>query len=93
MAKPKSDLPPVAEIRALADTAGRLALHVIPGARQTGLEIVDGCLIARVRARPEDGKATAAVLKLLAQALGIAPSRLHLLRGATSRQKLVQLGD
>ena len=32
-----------------------------------------------------------AVLKLLAAALDMAPSRLTLLRGATSREKLIQL--
>ena len=45
----------------------------------------------KVRAKPQDGAANAAVLGLLAKALGTAPSRLHLLRGATSREKLVQL--
>lgn len=92
MAKPQADLPPAEAIRALADAAGRLAVRVTPGARSEGLEIAAGRLLARVRARPEDGKATAAVLDLLARALGIAPSRLSLLRGATSREKLVQLG-
>ena len=46
---------------------------------------------ARVRAVPEDGKANAAVVKLLAKALGVAKSRLVLLRGATSRDKLFRL--
>ncbi len=91
MARPKAELPPAAAIRALADGQGRLALRVTPGARSEGLEIADGRLLARVRAKPEDGKATAAVLDLLAAALAVAPSRLHLLRGATSREKLVQL--
>lgn len=91
LAKPKTDLPLAAAIRALADGEGRLAVRVTPGARSEGLEIADGRLLAKVRARPEDGKATAAVLDLLARALDTAPSRLSLLRGATSREKLVQL--
>lgn len=45
----------------------------------------------KVRAKPQDGAANDAVLALLAQALGIATSRLRLLRGATSREKLVQI--
>lgn len=53
--------------------------------------MLDGRLLAKVRAKPEDGKATAAVLDLLARGLEIAPSRLSLLRGATSREKLFQL--
>lgn len=91
MAKPRAEFPPAAAIHALADGEGRLAVRVTPGARSEGLEIAEGRLLAKVRAKPEDGKATAAMLDLLARALGIAPSRLSLLRGATSREKLVQL--
>ena len=40
---------------------------------------------------PEDGKATAAVIKLLAKSLGVAKSRLTLVRGATSRDKVFRL--
>ena len=86
MARPKPDLPDAAAIRALADAEGRLALRVTPGARVESLEIVDGRLLAKVRVKPEDGKATDAVLALLAQGLGVGVSRLRLLRGATSRE-------
>jgi uncharacterized protein YggU (UPF0235/DUF167 family) len=87
----KTELPPPEAIRALADGQGRLAVRVTPGARQESLEVVDGRLLAKVRARPEDGKANAAVLALVAAGLGIAPSRLRLLRGATSREKVLGL--
>ena len=87
MARPKALVPPADAVRALLDGEGRLALRVTPGARIEGLELVEGRLLAKVRARPEDGKANAAVLALLAQALDIAPSRIELLRGATSREK------
>lgn len=92
MARPKSDLPPADAVRALADGEGRLAVRVTPGARVEALEIAGGQLVAKVRAKPEDGKANAAVLALLAAALGLAPSRLELLRGATSREKLFRIG-
>jgi len=78
-------------IRALADGEGRLALRVTPGARTEGIAIVESRVIVKVRAKPHDGAANEAVLALLAQALGEATSRLHLLRGATGRDKLVQL--
>jgi len=91
MAKPKPEFPPAEAIRALADAEGRLAVRVTPGARVELLEIMDGRLLAKVRVKPEDGKANAAVLQLLADALGVATSRLRLLRGATSREKQVQL--
>ena len=92
VAKRRADLPPAEAIRALADTEGRLAVRVTPGARIEGLEIAGGRLLAKVRAKPEDGKANGAVLDLLARGLGIARSRLSLLRGATSREKVFQLG-
>ena len=75
----------------MADAKGRLALRVTPGARIEGIELGEGRVLVKVRARPQDGAANAAVLALLAEALGTAPSRLHLLRGATGREKLVQL--
>lgn len=92
MARPKAELPPVETVRALIDGEGRLAVRVTPGARVEALEIAGGRLLAKVRAKPEDGKANDAVLALLATALGLAPSRLELLRGATSREKLFRIG-
>jgi hypothetical protein len=42
---------------------------------------------------PEDGKATAAVIKLLSKAIGVPKSKLKLLRGATSKRKFFQIED
>jgi uncharacterized protein YggU (UPF0235/DUF167 family) len=64
---------------------------VTPGARTEGVAIVAGKVAVKVRAKPQDGAANDAVIALLAKALSTAPSRLTLLRGATSREKLVQL--
>lgn len=91
MARPRADFPPPEAICALADPQGRLALRVTPGARVQGIEIADGRVLVKIRAKPQDGQANAAVLEFLADALGIAPSRLRLLRGATGREKLVQI--
>ncbi|MBC2664521.1 DUF167 domain-containing protein [Novosphingobium flavum] len=91
MARPRADLPPAEAIRAVIDGEGRLAVRVTPGAKSEGLELVGGRLLAKVRAKPEDGKATEAVRTLLAAALELAPSRLDLLRGATSREKLFRV--
>lgn len=93
MARPKTDYPSAAAIRALADDAGRLALRVTPGARVESIEIGANKLLVKLRAKPTDGQANAALITLLAKALDCAPSQLELLRGATSREKLVQLGD
>jgi uncharacterized protein YggU (UPF0235/DUF167 family) len=91
VARPKPDFPPAGAIRALADAEGRLALRVTPGARTEGIEIVQARALVKVRARPQDGAANEAVLALLGEALGVATSRLRMLRGATARDKLVLL--
>lgn len=91
MARPKTELPPAEAILALADEAGRLAVKVTPGSRSEALEIVEGKLLARIRAQPEDGKANAALIELIAHVLVLAPSRVRLLRGATSREKMLQI--
>lgn len=91
MAKPKPDFPPAEAILALADGEGRLVLRVTPGARSEGIELGEDRVLVKVRAKPQGGEANAAVLALLAQALEEATSRLRLLRGATGRDKQVQL--
>ncbi len=91
MARPKPDFPPAESIRALADAEGRLVLRVTPGARVETVELGEGLVQIKVRAKPEGGKANDAVLELLARALGVATSRLQLLRGATGRDKQVQI--
>lgn len=49
----------------------------------------DGELLVRVRAAAADGAANAALLRTIAAAADVAPSRLQLVRGATSRTKII----
>ena len=91
MPRPKPDLPSADAIFKLVDGQGRLALRVTPGARSAGIQVDDGRVLVKVRAKPQDGAANEAVLAMLAKALDIAPSQLELLRGAASRDKLVQI--
>lgn len=67
------------------------AVRVTPGARSEGIEIAEGRVLVKVRAKPEDGKATAGVIALVARALEVAPSKVEMLRGATSREKLLRI--
>ncbi|MFG1359231.1 DUF167 family protein [Xanthobacter tagetidis DSM 11602] len=51
-------------------------------------------LKVRVRAAPEDGAATKAVIKVVAQAAGVAAARVSLASGATARVKVLRIeGD
>ena len=70
----------------------RLKLHVTPGAREDDIAGWQGdSLRVRVRARPEKGLANEAALRLLAGRLNLPRSRLALVRGVTSRDKLVEV--
>ncbi len=91
MARIRAELPEPALITVLIDAENRLAVRVTPGAKVELLEVTAAGLQAKVRARPEDGKANEAVRQMLAKALGLAPSRIELLRGATSREKLFRV--
>lgn len=68
-----------------------IVVRVTPKAARNDVSVAEDGLRVSVTAVPEDGKANAAVVKLLANALGVAKSRLTLVRGATSRDKLFRL--
>ncbi len=74
-------------------------VKVQPKARRPGLGGVkpaaDGPRLAiAVSEAPEDGRASRAACTALARALGVAPSAVDLLQGATSREKLLRVeGD
>jgi len=69
-----------------------LSLRVQPRAsRNEVLEVRDGRLLIRTTAAPADGKANKAVIRLLADFLDIAPSRISLVRGQTQRNKIVRV--
>lgn len=68
------------------------AVRVTPNAARDSVSVEpDGTLKIAVTATPEGGKANAAVTTALARALGVAKTRLTLLRGATGRDKLFRL--
>ncbi len=82
----------------------RLRLKVQPKARREGIvgltpdsaspDSTGAALKLSVGAPPEDGKANAAVIALLAEALGVAKSAISVVSGATDRRKLVEIrGD
>ncbi|WP_339873212.1 DUF167 family protein [uncultured Brevundimonas sp.] len=74
-----------------------LAVRLTPGAaadRIDGWDVdAEGrpVLKVRVRARPVEGEANAALLTLLARALGVSKSAVSLQRGGQSRLKMIQV--
>ena len=51
----------------------------------------DGVLQAKVTAPPVDGRANKALCKLIAKRVGVAPSRVSVVRGEKSREKVVRV--
>jgi len=72
----------------------RIAIRVRPSSSRTVVGgSHDGALVIRVGARAVDGKATAAALRALAEAIGVHHRDVLLISGATSRSKVVEIPD
>lgn len=70
----------------------RLDITVVTNARRSeAAGLHDGSLRVRLAARPIDGAANEALRQWLAETLQIAPSRVTLLRGQTSKRKQWQV--
>lgn len=68
----------------------RIEVRLRPrGHRDELIGLEDGVLQARVMAPPVDGKANRALCRLVAKEVGVAPSRVSVVRGEKSRQKLL----
>jgi uncharacterized protein YggU (UPF0235/DUF167 family) len=80
-----------APLAALAEPGASFAVRVRPAARRNHLEATGTGLRAEVTAPAEGGKANRAVQRLLAEALGVAPTQLLLVRGARGRDKVFRL--
>lgn len=77
-------LSPLTEV----DGGLRLLVKATPKARRNEIGgIRGGRLLVKVTAAPEDGKANAAVIKLLSKAWRIPASGFELVSGATAREK------
>jgi uncharacterized protein (TIGR00251 family) len=70
----------------------QIAVRLKPrGHRDELLGLADGVLQARVSAPPVDGKANRALCRLIAKRVGVAPSKVSVVRGEKSRDKLIRI--
>ena len=72
-----------------------LALRVTPRASKNEIiEILsDGTVKVHLTAPPVEGKANEALIKFMAGILGVAPSRLEVVAGASGRDKIISVTD
>ena len=69
-----------------------LNVFVKPNARKSAyIGIVNDEIHISLRAKPENGEANAELIKFIAGLLGVSKTTIGLLRGKTSRHKVLQL--
>jgi hypothetical protein len=70
----------------------KVKLRVIPRARQNKITTdADGTLRVHITAAPVDGAANDTVIRVLAEHFHVPKSQIKIVRGATSRNKVVEL--
>jgi len=70
----------------------KINVRVIPRAKQNKITVEsDGRVRVHITAAPVDGAANVAVIKLLAEYFDAPKSQIKIIRGATSRNKVVEL--
>ena len=75
-----------------ADGRLTLTLHIQPGAKKTEFAGLHGdALKIRLAAPPVDGKANEALVRFVADQLGLAKSAVNLKSGQTSRRKVLEV--
>jgi uncharacterized protein len=72
--------------------SAKVRVRVHPGAqRDEFVRVNGGVVVARVAAPPLEGRANKALCRLVAKRLGIAPSRVSIVSGSRSREKLLHI--
>ena len=70
----------------------RINVRVIPRAKLNRVEVQpDGTVRVHTTTAPTDGKATADVIKMLAEHYDVPKTSVKLVRGATSRDKVFEI--
>ncbi len=70
---------------------GRIEVRVTPRSSRNQIVVNGDAIKVYVTVAPTDGEANKAVCALIAKKLGIAPSRVDVVSGQTSRNKILQI--
>lgn len=69
-----------------------IQVHIKPNSRhQESVEVLDGVYEVRVKAKAVDGKANTRLVELLAEHFALSKTKIRIVRGLTSRYKLVEI--
>jgi len=69
----------------------KIQVRVKPNSRTEEVSQEGDSFIAKVKEPPKEGKANQAVIKLLAEHFGVAKSRVRILSGLKSKNKVVEV--
>ncbi|HLQ27606.1 MAG TPA: DUF167 domain-containing protein [Ktedonobacteraceae bacterium] len=68
-----------------------ISVNVVPRSSKNSIEWEQGNLKVRLTAPPVDGAANEALVALLAERLGLPKRSISIVRGTTTRQKMVEI--
>lgn len=72
----------------------KINLRVIPRARQNKIDVDEnGTYRVHITAAPVDGAANVAVIKMMAEYFGVPKSQIKIVRGETSRDKIIEIPE
>jgi hypothetical protein len=74
------------------DSKMKISVRVKPNSKEEKVDkLLENEYVLRVKAPPKEGKANLAVIELLSEHFGIAKSRIVILKGHKSKNKIVQI--
>ena len=73
----------------MTDSVKNFKIRVIPRAKQNKVVECDGVLRVYTTTAPEKGRANGAVIELLSEYFDVPKSKIKILKGLASREKLV----
>ncbi|HOB89934.1 MAG TPA: DUF167 domain-containing protein [Candidatus Colwellbacteria bacterium] len=68
-------------------------VKVLPNSSKSGIEHRSDVLVIKTRSKAEAGKANAEALELLARHFKVLVSKLKILKGSRSKNKIIKIGE
>ncbi len=70
-----------------------IRVHVTPNAKEPGVtKVGDGSFEVKVNEKAMDGRANKRLVEILSEHFGVSKSRIRIVRGAKSREKVLEVG-